>query len=167
MPRARRHWYRVCCSSPENSRASLQARFQGDVLLRLDQAFGRADERITPVRPTEELVMRRVFDEAATQLEAVLLTVQELLTELSALLLARGERCTRIAARLIRTNDPPASREIMLGHASRDVKHLWSLFRPKIEGMHLGYGVEEMILIVTWLERRPAQSAGHVEKCRK
>jgi protein ImuB len=132
-------------------REGVMVRFGEEVLLRLDQALGRVDERITAIQPVEPIVLRRVFEGATTQLEAVLVTVRELLEELAALLLARESGVRGLRMELNRMSDPPAFREITLGRPSRDAKHLWSLVRPKIEGMNLGYGVEAVVVTATWV----------------
>ena len=49
-------------------------------------------------------------------------------------------------------NAAPVARELVVGAATRDAKHLWKLLRPKVEQMHLGYGVEAMELTAFWVE---------------
>jgi protein ImuB len=134
-------------------RESLLVRYGEEVLLRLDQAFGRMEERIEPIRPAEPMAVSRAFEGATTQLEAVMLTVQELLAELTKQLREKESGTRGVRVELYRMNDPPVSREIVLGRPSRQVKHLWSLLRPKVESMHLGHGVEAVALTATWIER--------------
>jgi protein ImuB len=54
---------------------------------------------------------------------------------------------------LLRVHAPMASREVVVGMASRDAKQLWGLLRPKVEGMNLGYGVEGVVLTAYWVQR--------------
>jgi protein ImuB len=134
-------------------RDSLLTRFGEELLLRLDQALGRATEQIDPLHPAEPVAVRRLFDGATTQLEALFISVQELLAELAARLLAQESGIRGLRLELTRINASPASREIVLGAPSRDPRHLWSLLRPKLENMHLGYGVEAITLTAHWTDR--------------
>ncbi len=114
--------------------------------------LGRIVERIEPIRAIEPLCVRRIFDGAATQLEAVTLTVQELIGELIQRLLLTESGVRRIHLELTRAEAPPVTYEITLGKPSRNGKHLWSLLRPKVEAMNLGYGVEAVTLTAPWVE---------------
>jgi protein ImuB len=133
-------------------RESLRIRFGSDLLWRLDQAFGRIDERIVPLKPLEPLCVRRVFDGATTQLEAVTLTVQELIGEFAQRLLLKESGARKIRLELTRADAPPIACEITLGRPSRNEKHLWALLRPKVETMNMGHGVEVVTLTAAWVE---------------
>ncbi len=54
-----------------------------------------------------------------------------------------------------RIHMPPASREIILAQPQRDARHLWNLLRPKLENLHLGYGVEAITATAFWTEKMP------------
>jgi protein ImuB len=133
-------------------RESLRIRFGSDLLRRLDQTLGRIEERIVPIKPLEPLCVRRLFDGTATQLEAVTLTVQELIGELVQRLLIKESGVRKIHLELTRAEAPPISYEITLGKPSRNEKHLWALLRPKVETMNLGYGVDAVSLTAVWVE---------------
>jgi protein ImuB len=133
-------------------RESLLTRYGDSLLQRLDQALGRSAEDFTPLRLEEPLAVQRIFEGAATQLEAVTRTVQDLLAELTARLLQRESGIRGLRLTLTRADAPPVSLEILLGRPSRDPKHLWSLLRPKVETLHLGYGVEAVTLTAFWTE---------------
>ena len=134
------------------SRESLRIRFGSDLLWRLDQALGRIEERIVPLKPPEPLCVRRAFDGAATQLEAVTVTVRELIGELAQRLLLNESGVRKIHLELTRADALPVFCEVTLGRPSRNEKHLWSLLRPKVEAMNLGYGVEAVALTAAWVE---------------
>ncbi|HUO08921.1 MAG TPA: DNA polymerase Y family protein [Phycisphaerae bacterium] len=134
-------------------REDLLTRFGDELLLRLDQAMGRMTELIQPMRVAEPIAVQRVFEGASTQLEAVMITVQELLASLHEKLLERESGIRGVRVELNRVNLPPASRELVVGRATRDAKHVWNLLRPKVEQMHLGYGVEAVKLTAYWVER--------------
>ncbi len=144
-------------------RESLFARYGRDLLLRLDQAFGRSDEFIEPLRPLDPLTVARVFDGAAIQLEAIFLTVRDLLGQLGRLLLEKESGVRGLRIELVRINAPPVSRELIVGRATRDENHLWKLLHSRIETMHLGYGVEAVRLTAFWTEAVPHRQIGQWE----
>jgi protein ImuB len=134
-------------------RESLLTRYEEELLLRLDQAFGRVSEGIEGLHPAEPVTVRRVFEGATVQLEALFLAMQGLLEELSGELLEKENGVRGLRVEWMRINAPAVSREIFLGRPTRDAKHLWSLLRPKVEGLHLGYGVEAVAITAFWTER--------------
>jgi len=141
-------------------RESLLTRYGEEVLVRLDQAMGRMDELITPIHPTEPVSVSRVFDGPAIQIEAIVLTVQGLLGTLSRRLLERESGVRGLRLELLRINAPPVSREVIIGRASRDEKHLWRLLQSKVEKMHMGYGVEAVRMTAFWTEAIRHQQLG-------
>jgi protein ImuB len=160
-------------------RASLPSRFGVELLLRLDQALGQAIELIEPVRASPPLRVGRAFDGAATQIEAIELTVRDLLGALSSELRRReaGVRELELVmdrvGRSVRPNhDAPSGREreggqregrgegrvrerVRLSRPSRDGRHLWSLLHPRIERVHMGFGIESISLIAPRIEPLP------------
>lgn len=149
-------------------RARLAARFGGDVLLRLDQAFGRAFEALTPLRPEEPPELERTFEGPVRQLEAVLLTIEELLHELCALLGAAGLGATEVLVELATSDRPPGAPPerlvVHLGRASASPRHLWNVTRPRAELMHLGFGVESVRLVARRTARLPLAQASAFER---
>ncbi len=115
--------------------------------------MGRATELIEPLRVEEPSSVRREFEGATTQLEAVMLTVQELIATLQEKLLEKESGIRGVRVELKRINMPPASRELVVGRATRDGKHIWNLLRPKVEQMHMGHGVESVTVTAYWVER--------------
>jgi protein ImuB len=141
-------------------RESLLARYGEEILMRMDQAWGRLDEMLQPVHPTDPLSVERIFDGAVIQLEAVMLTVEGLLGELSRRLLEKESGVRGVRLEMMRINASPVSHELVIGRASRDPKHLWKLLRPRVENMHMGYGVEAVRLTAYWQERIRHQQLG-------
>lgn len=123
-------------------RLELATRFGGDLLLRIDQAMGEALEVIEPLRPREVMCVERVFDGPVKQLEAVLITVRELTEQLAAQLQLQESGVRQLDLCMKRSDAPPVDNSITLSRPSRNVKHLWSLLRPKVENANLGFGVE-------------------------
>ena len=136
-------------------RSSLPARFGPELLVRLDQAVGRAPETIDPVPPASPVMVERVFSGPVKQAEAIELTVRELVTGLSGVLAQRECGARRIELRVDRFDAEPLLEVLELSRPSRDAKHLWSLLRPRVESINLGWGVERLCLAAPHLGRLP------------
>lgn len=147
----------------ELPRSTLPARFGSELLLRLDQALGQAIETIEPVRPVPPPAVERVFDGPTDRIEAIELTVRELLGEVAGELERRSCGARRIDVELLRSDLGPERLAVMFGRPSRDAKHLWQLFRPKLERAHLGFGVEAVRVcarVVRKIRHEQAECAG-------
>ena len=84
----------------------------------------------------------RIFDGPTDRLEAITLTVRDLLDALCNDLLRRQSGARRVIVTLFRSDMPPLTLAVRLSRPSRDARHLWSLIESKVEQAHLGYGVE-------------------------
>lgn len=125
-------------------RGSLPARFDEFVLLKLDMALGNAMETITPVRLRGVIEAERSFEGPTTRVEGIAQAAREVLEDLSRALLARESGVRRLELVLERADLEPAKLELELSAPSRDVRHLWGLIAPRLERVHLGYGVERV-----------------------
>ena len=139
-----------------------------DVLLRLDQALGRAPEELVPLRSCDEVVLRRDFDGPVARLEAILVACGELVDRLARHLRARGE-ALRSARWVFRHAPLPAdlSTDVQQTHRSIEATSrssaaaglestvmlslvspsarrtvLWRLLHPRVERLALDHGVE-------------------------
>lgn len=130
-------------------REELACRFGADLLRRLDQATGQVVETISPVRVSTPIVAARAFEVAVTSLEAVVMTLRELLFSLVLQLEERECGVRTLDVVFDRMAAEPCRLAITLTHPSRDVRHLWTLLRPRIERVNLGYGVESVSLRVS------------------
>lgn len=147
----------------ELPRSALPARFGPELLLRLDQALGQAIETIEPIRPAPPPAVDRVFDGPTDRIEAIELTVRELLASLASELEQHESGARRIDVELIRSDLGPECLSVTLGRPSRDAKHLWQLLRPKLGGSHLGFGVEAVRVcasVVGRIRHEQAECAG-------
>ena len=129
----------------ELPRDGLPARFGADLLLRLDQATGRAFEAFQPVQPTRPVQAEHEF-EAPVELEVVRRMVRELLGELVRDLKARTENARRVDLVLVCAHAAPVRERVVLSHPSADFDHLWSLLDPRLERVPLGFGAERIVL---------------------
>jgi protein ImuB len=152
-------------------RRQVPSRFGDLVTRRIDQALGQAMETIKPVRPRPPVRVERLFDGPTTQVEALELSARELIGELCRELLARESGVRVLEAvfervkRDARGTEPVAER-ITLSRPTRNPHHLWSLLRPRLERLHLGYGVEGISLVAARTARvrhaqRGLEEEGH------
>ena len=141
-------------------RPQLVERFGPGLLGWRDQATGRALETIEPIRPAEPPRVQQQFDGPTNRSEAVEAATQQLVAELSQRLerLERGAR--RLSLELHRVDREPARLGIELGRPSRDPKHLWSLIRPGLERVDLGFGVEAVVLSASRIGRLGHEQLG-------
>ncbi|MEX2217977.1 MAG: DNA polymerase Y family protein, partial [Phycisphaerales bacterium] len=133
-------------------RSALPSRFGAELLLRIDQALGQAIETIEPVRPAPPVRVERKLDGPTTQQEAVEGCTRELLTDLCRVLLARESAARVVEARFERVGPNGrgvelATQRVVLSRPTRSARHLWSLLRPRVERLHLGFGVEGIALV--------------------
>lgn len=123
-------------------RGAVTSRFGAGVLERLDLALGGLPQHLDPVRPAPPLRTGIVFEGPTDQWESISAAAQEALGTLGAML-ARQERGVRkLELAMARPQSGPERVEITLSRPSRNVKHLWSLVRPRLEKVDLGPGVE-------------------------
>lgn len=135
-------------------RTELSARFGSELIRRMDQAMGLGvREIIEPIRRCEPLEISRVFDGAVTCLEAVQTTCHDLLSLLVKRLSQQESGVCAMTYLFHRIDSVPISLSLRLSHPSRDENHLWSLLRPRLEQINIGYGVEEIHLRAERAER--------------
>jgi protein ImuB len=139
-------------------RVAVPSRFGPQALLRLDQALGRAPEEFTPIRPEPPLRLERMFEGPTTNLEAIELATRELLDLLAHELSRRESGVVSLALQFDRLKQDCRGTEnveerLRLSRPCRNPRHLWSLLRPRIERVHMGYGIEG-ISVVALRQRR-------------
>ncbi len=130
-------------------RKQLAARFGDELLIRLDQATGRAIEMIDPVRPREALRAQIDFDGPTTRFDAIEAASRQLVDQLTVKLKHREEGARRLDLILDRIDTQPEQVTVVLSRPSRAAKHLWSLLRPRLERVNLGFGVQCVRLVAT------------------
>ena len=142
----------------------VSVRVQDDVLLRLDQALGRAPETLTPIRSGEPLVFRHHFDGPCARVEPLYLACGGLIDKIASSLAVRREALrfamwtfhhAELPADLSTDQSSDARRgravgafdsriELRLARPSSRRVHLWSVFRTRLERLPLDHGVESI-----------------------
>ncbi|MGR0183520.1 Y-family DNA polymerase [Azospirillum aestuarii] len=134
-------------------RATLAARFGPELLRRLDQAYGRLDEPLSPRLPVPPHSVRLALPEPLTTAEAIAEALRRLLATLCAGLEKSGEGARRLRLELHRVDrrleDAPQTLAIGTGHPVRRPDALMRLFAQKLDRVEPGPGLELMVLSAT------------------
>ncbi len=147
----------------ELPRSCLPSRFGPSLLLRLDQALGRSFEAIEPVRETEPVSASIAFDGPTVQTEAIELATRALLADVTRRLGERECGARQLEIVLDRSDLEPETVTLSLSRPSRDATHLLRLARPRLERVHLGFGVERLTIRVGVSARIPHRQSEHCD----
>lgn len=141
------------------TRASIASRFGAPTLLRLDQAFGRTEQHIAPLRPRPLPAVERIFDGPVAALDALQFATQELIGELCVQLhaLERGAREIELVADC--ADAPRWTRRLVFGAPSANARHMMGMLAPSLERMKAGLGVERLRLAALRMGRMMRQEA--------
>jgi protein ImuB len=129
-------------------RAPLARRFGAGVLLRLDQAAGRAAEPITPVIPPEIPAARLAFPEPLLTAEAFASVIGRLVRQVCAGLETSLQGVRQADLLFERVDGSIQTIRIGAARPTRDPLHLARLLDEQIETVDPGLGVEAMQLII-------------------
>ncbi len=118
------------CDAP---RAAFAARAGQNAMLRLDQAFGRAGEALTPRRPPPPLYQLRKLAEPIVTLDALMLVTQDLCESLCQILDEKGFGAQYLRITAFGVDMRLHQIELRLSHSERCPKMMVRLFREKLE----------------------------------
>ncbi len=135
------------------SRQALITRFGSGTLLRLDQAFGQAEEAITPYRRPAPYSVRRMLAEPIATTPAVEYVLLDLLKDICARLQKEHAGARRLNLDCYRIDGHVAACGISTSKPVRSVTHLMRLFSEKLDGIDAGFGIETLVLSVLNVER--------------
>jgi protein ImuB len=128
-------------------RATLPSRYGGELLLRLDQALGRAFEPVVRVDEAPEFSSCITLEGGTTNAESVAMAVRDALDEVCRQLERREAGLRRLLAGFARVDDPEdLELVVQVSRPTRSAAHLWTLLRPRLERLHMGYGVQRVRL---------------------
>ena len=143
-------------------RAPLQRRFGAELLLRLDQALGRAPEPFAPIVPEEPPSVLLRFMEPIAGAEAIAEALGEAVRRLVPRLAEAGIGARRLVLACQIVDNSVQSQMVRLSRATRDGDHLRQLLCAKIEKIDPGFGIERLRLVAARVEplaARPVASA--------
>ncbi len=121
-------------------------RFGGAVMLRLDQALGRAREALTYRRPPTPWVARLAFAEPISAPEDLTRVGADLAAALCARLEAAGRGARRFELAFHRLDGEVRRLALGLALPGRDARALARLLAPKLEAVDPGFGIESATL---------------------
>lgn len=136
-------------------RAPLALRFGPEVGRRLDQAFGRLAEPITPIRPAELVEVHRAFAEPIGAAETIARHIAQLGARLCAVLERRGLGARRLDLVFTLVDAGTVAIRVGVSRPSQDPRHLTRLLCERIETIDPGFGVERMSLSAPLAEPTP------------
>jgi len=147
-------------------RAPLVLRFGPEITRRLDQAYGRVEEPILPIRPVDPVAVSRNFAEPIAAAETIARYIGKLVPPLCIGLEERGLGARRLDLLLHRVDNAVQVVRLALARPVRDPKHLLRLLSERIETIEPGFGIERMELIAMLAEpvERRQQVSSLIEK---
>lgn len=151
----------------ERPRKALQARFGSSLLVRLDQALGLSEERITPRLPLAEHCAEQRFPEPIGYMDDVLMTARDLAVRLGLRLEAEQLGAQTFHLFLYRVDHKVITLSINAGRATRDPGHIAQLFMHRSERLageyDAGFGIDMIRLAATSLSEVPSTQIGAFE----
>ncbi|MCC6427307.1 MAG: DNA polymerase Y family protein [Phycisphaerales bacterium] len=144
-------------------RSAIPARYGTEVLARIDQALGQAPERV--YRLPEHIRFVAVIDlpDGTTHIESVLAASRDALDRLTRLLTDRGQGLRRLNAIYDRIDGGQAVLTIRVSRATRCGRHLWSLLRPRLERIQMGFGIDRITMAAHAIAPIAQRQAAFVE----
>ncbi|HEX2837386.1 MAG TPA: DNA polymerase Y family protein [Phycisphaerales bacterium] len=134
-------------------RNALPARYGTDLIRRLDQALGLVPEIVDRTCESLAIQASRELPGGTTHLETIELVITMLLVEIAASLASHESGLRRLDAVFDRLDAESQHITIQVSRPTRDDRHLWSLLRPKVERLNMGFGVERVTLRVGGITR--------------
>jgi len=136
-------------------RSTLPARYGDELLHRIDQALGTLPEPIARLREHVAFTASRELPGGTTQVEAIDGVIKMLLAQLRRLLERYESGLRRLDVTFGRLDAATIPIYLIVSRPTRSDKHLWTLLRPKVERLDMGYGVERITLAASQVVRLP------------
>ena len=129
-------------------RAPLVRRFGPALVMRLDQATGRAPEPLDPVVPAQPIAVEQRFAEPIATPEAIAHWLGRLMPQLAEALARAGLGARMVELVAARVDGVPQRFRLGFARATRDAAHLLRLAVRRIEEIEPGYGLDALALHV-------------------
>lgn len=138
-------------------RAPFAARFEKELLSRLDQAFGAKPEALHYISPTPVYHVQRAFLDPIFAQDIIIATVRRLVERLNPTLMRDGVGIRVLRLALYRVDGAVQHLEIGLAAPTRDPAHIARLLALKLDGLaqglEAGFGFDCIGLSVTTPEK--------------
>jgi protein ImuB len=138
-------------------RATLARRFGAALPARLDQALGAAPEPVAPLRLPPHIGVRLTLPEPIGLLADLEAGLARLLPRLCAQLEAAGLGARRLRLDIRRVDGTATAAEIGLARPMREAEAIARLFRPALEAVDAGFGIDALRLTAPVTEAMPAR----------
>jgi protein ImuB len=139
-------------------RQPLAVRYGSGILLRLDQAFGQAEEPITPYYPPAPYRAGRTLAEPIGTIGAVEYVLLDLLQEVCSKLEKAHVGARQLNLDCYRVDGTVARCSVHTSKPLRSIAHLMRLFAERLDTLDAGFGMETLILSVPMFDKSgPAQ----------
>ncbi|MFN3521048.1 MAG: DUF6504 family protein [Phenylobacterium sp.] len=133
-------------------RGPLARRFGREVLMRLDQALGRAGEALAFRRPPTPWFDRLAFAEPISAPEDLARVARDIAMRLCARLQAEGRGARRFELGFHRLDGKVQAVAVGLARPGREADRIARLFAPKLEHVDPGFGIEAATLTAAEVE---------------
>jgi protein ImuB len=138
-------------------RTALRRRFGKDLILKLDQALGFADEPVEPVQPIEPFRERLPCLEPIVTATGIEMALERLLETICKKLQQEDKGIRKVSFSGHRVDNQIEKIEIGTNRATSNSKHLFKLFKEKISSMEPALGIELFMLEVLKSEKMSAR----------
>lgn len=133
-------------------RGALRRRFGPQLLLRLDQAFGREQEFLQPMDPAEQYQERLPCPEPIVTATGIGIALHRLLESLTTRLQKEGKGLREAFFKAYRLDGKLEQIRITTNRPSQSVSHLYKLFELRIATIEPDLGIELFLLEATKVE---------------
>lgn len=133
-------------------RSTLQTRFGADLLLRLDQALGTAQEALTSLIPPEVPRAELKFAEPLLDPDNLTRVIDKLCDALAGDLELRGIGARRLDLVFLRVDNVAQAIRISTARPNRDGLRLAKLLGERLVLVDPGFGIEQATLTASWVE---------------
>ncbi|GKY86506.1 Y-family DNA polymerase [Sinisalibacter aestuarii] len=148
------------------ARAPLARRFGPGLMMRLDQAFGRQPEQITPLAEPPHYGVRMTLPDPVGLFDDVMAATSRLLDRLCEKLKAQEAGARILSLTLRRVDQEARSVEVRLARPLRDAARILPLFERGVGEVDAGYGIDQIRLEAVQVEPLPVHQVSHVSSGR-
>ncbi len=134
-------------------RAALRRRFGDDLILKLDQAMGKAEEILLPVQPVELCNERLPCLEPIVTLKGIEIALERLLETICGRLQNKHQGMRQCRMNCFRLDGRVEKIEIGTHRGIHNKKHLFKLFELKISTIEPGPGIDLFMIEVLQMEK--------------
>lgn len=133
-------------------RSALRRRFGQEIITRIEQALGQAEEIIQPIRPAEAYQERLPCIEPVVTRTGIEIALEHVLESMTRRLQSEGKGLRRLSFKGYRIDAKIIQIEIGTNRATHRANHLFRLCEMKIDTMEPGPGIELFLLEASGIE---------------